>query len=94
MEIEFVTKKDLAEMREQLKVDIGKMLASMIAPPQKQWLKSPEVRKMLGISESTLTKLRVENHLRVSKIGGIYFYRYAEIEKMLEGKMPAKKNSS
>ena len=93
MEIEFVTKKDLEELREQLIQDISKMLGSMIAPAQKQWLKSREVRKMLEISETTLTKLRVENHLRVSKIGGIYFYRCADIEKMLEGKLPAKKNS-
>ncbi|HSZ85769.1 MAG TPA: helix-turn-helix domain-containing protein [Puia sp.] len=93
MEVEFITKKDLEEFRERMMMDIGKLLSAMISPPQKQWLKSREVRKMLGISETTLTKLRAENHLRVAKIGGIYFYKHADIEKMLEGKLPQKKNS-
>jgi hypothetical protein len=50
----------------------------------KKWLKSSEVKKLLGISTGTLENLRVNGSLSYSKVGGIIFYDYREIVKLIE----------
>ncbi len=39
----------------------------------------------MKISPGTLQNLRIVRKLQPSKIGGILYYRYDEIEKLLEG---------
>ncbi|MFD2967737.1 helix-turn-helix domain-containing protein [Sphingobacterium bambusae] len=51
----------------------------------KQWLRSAEVRKMLGISPGTLQNLRVNGTLPYRKIGGSMFYARQDIERMMKG---------
>ncbi len=51
----------------------------------KQWLKSNEVRKLLNISPGTLQNLRINGTLTYTKIGGIMYYSYSDIEKVLNG---------
>jgi hypothetical protein len=41
--------------------------------PEKKWLKSSEVKKMLGISPGTLQNLRINGMLPFTKIGGLSF---------------------
>lgn len=80
---QLITVGDLETFRLSLLGDI-KLLLEGSAPMQtKQWLKSSEVRKMLGISSGTLQNLRVNGTLRYTKIGGIMFYRYDEITRLL-----------
>ena len=83
MAVEIVTKQDLSEFRTSLLNDIAALLLSK--PQQtKQWLKSSEVRKMLNISPGTLQTLRINKTLSYTKIGGIIYYGYQDIEKLLE----------
>jgi len=80
---EITTVEDLQKFRLQLLEDIK----ALVQPPNqlaKQWLKSPEVRKMLGISHGTLQNLRIRNILPYHKVGGIIFYKYDDIVKLLE----------
>lgn len=66
--------------------DIKNLLRSGTTTPwKKEWLKSPEVRKMLGISPGTLQNMRTNGQLPFTKIGGITFYRYEDIAKLLAG---------
>ena len=58
--------------------------------PQGKWLKSAQVRALLNISPGTLLNLRVNGHLRYTKVGGIFYYQYQDIELML-AKDPSKK---
>ncbi len=51
----------------------------------KEWLRSSEVRKLLGISHGTLQNLRIKNILPHRKIGGLMYYKYQDILKLLEG---------
>ncbi|WP_397445928.1 helix-turn-helix domain-containing protein [Polaribacter sp. R77954] len=51
--------------------------------PQK-WLKSSEVKALLRISPGTLQNLRINGTLTYTKIGGIIFYSYEEILKVME----------
>ena len=82
MEIEVLTKEDLNDFRMKLLDDISKLL--MHSPSKlKPWLKNSEVRKLLNISSNTVQRLRVSGKLRSSKVGGIHYYRYEDIEKLL-----------
>lgn len=83
MAVEIITREDLNEFRSLLLNDIKEIIQSN---PQKtkQWLKSNEVRKLLNISPGTLQNLRINGTLSYTKIGGINYYKYDDIIKMLE----------
>ena len=51
---------------------------------KKKWLKSNEVRKLLNISPGTLQNLRINGTLSYTKIGGIIYYAYSDLMKVLE----------
>lgn len=83
MAVEIITREDLNEFRSLLLTDLKELLDSK-AQKQKQWLKSGEVRKYLNISPGTLQNFRINGTLSYTKIGGIIYYAYNEIEKLLE----------
>ena len=83
MAIEVITKEDLQEFRVQLLNDIRQLLAPKEGKLIKPWLKNAEVRKLLGISANTIQRLRVAGKLRSTKVGGVHFYRYEDIEKLM-----------
>lgn len=82
MEIEIITKEDLQNFRKQLVEDMRQLIHQKY-PPQREWLKSPEVKKLLHISSGTLQNLRINGTLRYARIGGMLFYKYEDIEKLL-----------
>ena len=59
MAIDVITKDDLQQFKIELLSDLKNLLKGHSAEPQKQWLKSYEVRVMLGISRGTLQNLRI-----------------------------------
>ena len=82
MAIEVVTKEDLQEFRLQLLKDIRELLPTerkLVKP----WLKNSEVRQLLNVSSNTIQRLRIAGKLRSTKIGGVHFYRYEDIEKLM-----------
>ncbi len=83
MAVEIITKEDLKNFKSELVQEL-KELFSAAPDTQKQWLKSPEVRKLLGISAGTLQHLRVIGTLPYTKIGGTIYYKYEEVLQMLE----------
>ncbi|RYE59286.1 MAG: DNA-binding protein [Sphingobacteriales bacterium] len=83
MSFELITKEDLQQFRIQLLNDLRQILKPTEARLVKPWLKNSEVRKLLNISSNTVQRLRIAGKLRSSKIGGIYYYRYEDIEKLL-----------
>lgn len=72
---------------DQFKTDLLNELVRAIQPSSqtKSWLKSSEVRKLLGISPGTLQNLRVNGTLPFSKIGSIVYYKQEDILNLLEG---------
>lgn len=44
-----------------------------------RWLRSSDVRKMLGISDSTLQTMRINRTIPAYKLGTTWFYREDEI---------------
>lgn len=83
MNYDLVTRADLEEFRGKLIGDIKELLSHSTGNRHRPWLKGTEVRKLLGISHGTLQSFRISGRLKASKIGGIYFYRLEDIEKML-----------
>lgn len=80
MNVEFITKADL----DQFKNEISENLTTSIKDLQpKKWLRSKEVRQMLGISSGTLQNMRIHGHIKYSKIGGTLFYEYNDLVEVL-----------
>ncbi|MBZ0244310.1 MAG: helix-turn-helix domain-containing protein [Cyclobacteriaceae bacterium] len=87
MAVEIITKEDLHAFRIELLNDLKQQFSSNAPAKPKQWLKSSEVRRMLKISPGTLQNLRINGTLRYTKIGGIIYYSYQDIEALLESGM-------
>ena len=81
--IEMITKEDLQEFKRELLKDLVKELSEKIVPTKK-WLKTDEVRTLLGVSASTLQTLRINGTLTYTRLGGILYYDYEHIEKMMK----------
>lgn len=81
---QLITIDDLEIFKADLLNEIRKLLQQDTTQSgRKEWLRSSEVRKMLGISPGTLQNLRVTGKLPFSKIGGITLYRSEDISKLL-----------
>ncbi len=85
MQMDIVTKEDLEQFKKELFEDIRKLFADE-KPVSKKWLKSYEVRDVLRISRGTLQQLRINGTLKATKIGGLMFYAYDDIVKLMKGK--------
>ncbi len=83
MEIEVITKEDLQQFRMQLINDLKQLLLPQEAKWVRPWLRNSEVRKLLNISANTVQRLRIAGKLPSSKLGGIHYYRYEDIQKLL-----------
>ena len=84
MPSEIITTDDLREFKTELLTEFRKMLKEHHGQPSKKWLKSYEVKKMLGISPGTLQNMRVNGTIPFTKMGGILFYDSDDIRKILE----------
>lgn len=75
---------DLEDFKKALFNEIKSLLKETNGQHTKKWLRSSEVRKMLGVSPGTLQNLRINRMLTFSKVGGIIFYKYEDIISLLE----------
>ena len=80
---QLVAIKDLEDFRVKLLTDIKMMLEGHLNKTTKRWLKSNEVKKMLGISSGTLQTLRNNGKIPFTKMGGLTFYDAAQMDKPL-----------
>lgn len=79
-----ITTEDLMEFKIELLDEIKALLKNQQGDYNKKWLKSPEVRELLGISPGTLQNLRINGTIPYTKVGGILYYDYGEIMNVLE----------
>lgn len=85
MAARIITPEDLLEFKQELFQELQKLFAAQTGSGlQKKWLKSTEVRELLGISPGTLQNLRVNGTLPFTKVGGMVYYQSDDILKMLE----------
>jgi len=79
-----ITTEDLREFKMELLDDIKQLLNNQSGHTFKKWLKSPEVKELLGISSGTLQNLRINGTLPYTKVGGVLYYDYEEIMTVME----------
>ena len=79
-----ITPEDLQNFKQELLTEIQNLLSQRQTAPARKWLKSNEVRRLLLVSPGTLQNLRVNGTLPFTKIGGVIFYDYDDIQKMIE----------
>ncbi|KAA2240305.1 helix-turn-helix domain-containing protein [Chitinophaga agrisoli] len=84
MAVEIITREDLALFKRELIQELHELFTSTKAPTAKKWVKSYEVREMLNISPGTLQNMRINGTIAYSKIGGLIFYDYDDIIKLME----------
>lgn len=85
MAAEIITKEDLQFFKAELLQALRDLIISP-SPIQKKWVKSYEVREMLGISPGTLQNMRINGTIAYTKIGGLIFYDYDDILQLMEGR--------
>jgi excisionase family DNA binding protein len=81
MELQVLTTEDLAKFREQLLIDIEKLLNCKYP---KKWLKTNEVMELLGMSEVTLQTLRNKGILPFRKLGGTVYFNAEELDDYIQ----------
>ena len=86
MPVKVITTDDLRELKVELLSQFKKMLQEQMGRPTKKWLKSTDVRDLLGVSASTLQNMRDSKQLPFTRAGGIIFYDYDDIQEMLRTK--------
>lgn len=80
---QLLTVGDLIDFKEQLTKEIAKLLQQKVAEPTKRWLKSNEVRNILGLSIGKLQYLRNKGAIPFTKLGGVTYYDYHDIVKLM-----------
>lgn len=83
MGTQIITTEDLRLFKTELFSELRELLKPQ-APTQKRWLKTYEVQEMIGLSPGTLQTMRNNGSLKYTKIGGLVFYEYDDIMKMME----------
>jgi hypothetical protein len=86
MATEIITTDDLREFKMELLDEIRQLFKEHNGEPSKKWLKSYEVRKILNISPGMLQNLRLNGTLPYTKIVGVMYYDYADIQEMLQSR--------
>ncbi|MHA7831822.1 helix-turn-helix domain-containing protein [Flagellimonas sediminis] len=79
-----ITTEDLQEFKKELLEDIQKLLKERHDTISRKWIKSGEVRELLGIAPGTLQNLRLNGTLTYSKIGGLLYYDHVQIMELLD----------
>lgn len=87
MNVDLITKDDLDKFKKELleEIRIYQQYPRKQGQEMRVWLKSYEVRKLLSISAGTLQNLRLNGTLPYNKIGGLMYYRYEDIQKLMDG---------
>jgi hypothetical protein len=84
MSVSILTREDLYQFKTELFDELKTIIPQTENLHLKKWLKSDEVKKLLKVSPGTLQTLRINGTLTYTKLGGIIYYDYEHIEKILQ----------
>ncbi len=76
--------RNIREFKLELLEEIKAIINHQTGFAPKKWLKSPEVRDLLSISPGTLQNFRINGTLPYTKVGGVIYYDYEEIQKVMQ----------
>lgn len=81
---QIITTEDLLEFKSDLIEEIKVIAKDLKNNGGKKWLRSRDVKKMLGISHGKLQLMRNKGDLPFTRVGGVIFYDVNDINKMIE----------
>jgi hypothetical protein len=81
---QIITTEDLVVFKQELLTEFEKFFKSYSAQTPKRWLKAHQVRRLLNISIGTLQTLKSSGVIPYSKVGGVHFFDYEDIQRILE----------
>lgn len=84
MIVNLITKEELHQFKKELLTELVEIINSKETTTPK-WLKSYQVRELLGISRGTLQNMRENGTLKATPVGGLMFYEYDDIVKLMRG---------
>ena len=79
-----VTLEDLEFFKQDLLEAFKLVSKELMEQGGKKWLRSRDVKRLLGISHGTLQNMRNSRDLPYSKVGGVMFYDITEVYNMIE----------
>ena len=82
---QLLTKDDLQEFQNNLLNKLQEIVQKN--KEQKKWLRVSEVKEILKISASTIQTLRINGTLSYTKLSGMYYYNYEDIEKLINSNL-------
>lgn len=77
-----LTKEDFDRFKEELLNEVKSLFETNIE--KKKWIRSKEVRELLGISDGTLQTLRINKTIPAYRLDSTWFYRREEIVEVME----------
>jgi hypothetical protein len=90
MRNQILTQGDLEDFKTDILQEVKRVIKECVSgQPGKKWLKSAEVKKLLGISHGFLQSLRDSGMLPFTKIGGSIYYDYEDITFMMSANKSA-----
>ena|SRR5687768_4297039 len=81
---QLITVDDLFQIKKELLQELLTALKSQSNSTPKKWMKSHEVRRLLKVSPGTLQTLKSSGILPYTKMGGVHFFDYQDIENILQ----------
>lgn len=84
MEIDILTRKEFESLKTELINTIKETVEGKHATITKAWLRTSDIRKLLGISSSSIQNLRNSGKLKLSKVGGSIFYKAEDVNNLIE----------
>ena len=81
MKLDLITSADLEIFKTELIAEIRNLNSNR--NESKQWLRTADVMKMLGLSAGSVQSLRMTSKLPYTKVNGTLFYKREDIDKML-----------
>jgi hypothetical protein len=81
---QIITLQDLINFKNEIILEVKKAVKQNTGQPTKKWLKTKEVQGILGVSITTLLTLRINGILPFTKMGGILYYDYDDIQAVMQ----------
>ena len=82
------------ELIKELLLGIKILVCDQPHPPPKKWMKTYEVRKLLGVCSATLQALRDDGTIPYSRLGRNFYYDPDDVQRELERRKTIGRNRS
>ena len=79
--MELLTKDDLSKIKIEIIQEVKKII-SPVSLENPEFLRTSQVKELLGCSESKIETLRKNGTLPFQKVGGSIYYKYSDIKKL------------